>query len=197
MTQDRDVENRVRERIRCLRKAHGWTLDEMARRCLLNPSTLSRIETGQRRIAIDQLAPIARALGTTIDALLDTTDDEEVIIRPHHDTIAGISVWPLTRHREPNGTHVVKMRIATRRKPHLQVHPGRDWFFVLSGTARLLLGDREFLVEAGQAAEFATMTPHWIGAHGGPVELLSMFDLNGEKAHLRATPTAAKARRTD
>ena len=197
MTQDRDVEDRVRQRIRSLRKARGWTLDEMARRCLLNPSTLSRIETGQRRIALDQLAPIARALGSSIDELLATTDDEdEVIIRPHHDKISGMSVWPLTRNRDPNGTQVVKMRIAARRRPSLQVHPGRDWFFVLSGTARLLLGDREIFVATGQAAEFATMTPHWIGAHGGPVELLSIFDLNGEKAHLRATPTAAKARRT-
>ena len=196
MTQDREVEDRVRQRIRSLRNAHGWTLDEMAHRCLLNPSTLSRIETGQRRIALDQLAPIARALGASIEALLDTTDDEDVIIRPHHDTVSGMSVWPLTRHRDQNGTQVVKMRIPARRKPNLQVHPGRDWFFVLSGTARLLLGDREIFVETGQAAEFATMTPHWIGAHGGPVELLSIFDLNGEKAHLRATPTLAKARRT-
>ena len=195
MKQDRDLEDRVRQRIRSLRNAQGWTLDEMATRCLLNPSTLSRIETGQRRIAIDQLAPIARALGTTIDALLDTTDEDDVIIRPNHNMIAGTSVWPLTRHRDPSGTQVIKMRIAARRKPNLQVHPGRDWFYVLSGTARLLLGDREIFVETGQAAEFTTMTPHWIGAHDGPVELLSIFDLNGEKAHLRAAPTAAKARR--
>ena len=196
MKQDRDIEDHVRQRIRVLRNARGWTLDEMARRCLINPSTLSRLETGRRRIAIEQLVPIARALDTTIDALLDTADDEEVIIRPHQDTISGMSVWPLTRHRDPNGTHVVKMRIASRRKPNLQVHPGRDWFYVLSGTARLLLGDREIFVDTGQAAEFATMTPHWIGAHGGPVELLSIFDLNGEKAHLRAAPSFAKARRS-
>ena len=134
--------------------------------------------------------------GSSIDSLLETTDDEEVIVRSHHDKISGMSVWPLTRNRDPNGTQVVKMRIVARRKPSFQVHPGRDWFFVLSGTARLLLGDREIFVETGQAAEFATMTPHWIGAHGGPVELLSIFDLNGEKAHLRAAPTAAKSRRT-
>lgn len=194
MKQDQEFENRVRQRIRSLRNARGWTLDDLAKRCLLHPSTLSRIETGQRRIAIDQLAPIARALGSTIDSLLDTTDDEDVILRPNHDMISGMSVWPLTRHRDPHGVQVVKMRIAKPRKPAMKVHPGRDWFFVLSGTARLLLGDREFFVETGQAAEFATMTPHWIGAHGGPVELLSIFDLNGEKAHLRTMPGAAKGR---
>lgn len=181
----------MRQRIRSLRNARGWTLDEMAGRCLLNPSTLSRIETGQRRIAIDQLAPIARSLGTTIDALLDTADDEDVIIRPSRDTICGVSVWPLTRQRDPTGAVVTKMRFGSRRKPDLRVHPGRDWFYVLSGTARLILGEREILVETGQAAEFATMTPHWIGAHGGPLEILSIFDLHGEKAHLRAPAARA------
>jgi hypothetical protein len=61
------------------------------------------------------------------------------------------------------------MRIpATAGPPDPQVHPGRDWFYVIEGTARLLLGDRELLIEEGSAAEFSTMTPHWIGGHGGP-----------------------------
>ena len=63
--------------------------------------------------------------------------------------------------------------------------PGRDWFFVLDGTARLVLGEHEHLVHAGQAAEFDTMTPHWIVGYGGPVEILTIFDRHGEEAHLR------------
>ena len=65
----------------------------------------------------------------------------------------------------------------------LRVHPGRDWFTVLSGTARLQLGERTILVEAGQAAEFSTMIPHAFGAHDGPVEILCIFDHDGEQAH--------------
>jgi quercetin dioxygenase-like cupin family protein len=65
----------------------------------------------------------------------------------------------------------------------LRVHPGRDWFTVLSGTARLRLGERTILVEAGQAAEFSTMIPHAFGAHEGPVEILCIFDPAGEQAH--------------
>ena len=64
------------------------------------------------------------------------------------------------------------------------MHPGRDWFTVLSGTARLHLGERVILVEAGQAAQFSTMTPHAITAHDGPVEVLVLFDRDGERAHL-------------
>jgi transcriptional regulator with XRE-family HTH domain len=70
MTQDRELDALVRQRIRGLRMARGWSLDDLAARSYLSPSTLSRIETGHRRIALDQLTPIARALGITLDQLV-------------------------------------------------------------------------------------------------------------------------------
>ena len=188
MKQDADVDALVRQRIRGLRVARGWSLDDLARRCHLSASNLSRIETGNRRIALDQLIPIARALGTTIDQLVESADDDDVVIRPQRDEVRGVTTWLLTpRERAPHGVTVAKMRVA---KPgpfggtdELRVHPGRDWFTVLSGTARLRLGERTILVETGQAAEFSTMTPHAFGAHDGPVEILCIFDSTGEQAH--------------
>ena len=82
MTQDLDLDAVIRARVRSLRLAHGWSLDALAARCDLSPSTLSRIETGHRRIAIDQLARIARALGTSLDQLVDLTSDDDVVIQP-------------------------------------------------------------------------------------------------------------------
>ena len=67
-----------------------------------------------------------------------------------------------------------------------KVHPGKDWFTVLSGTVVLLLGERTILVEAGQAAEFSTMIPHAFGAHDGPAEVLCIFDHDGQRTHLQA-----------
>lgn len=64
------------------------------------------------------------------------------------------------------------------------MHPGRDWFTVLSGTAELRLGDRIILVDAGNAAEFSAMIPHGFGAHDGPVEILVILTHDGERAHL-------------
>ena len=74
------------------------------------------------------------------------------------------------------------------------MHPGRDWFTVLSGTAELRLGERLILVRAGDAAEFSTMIPHAIGAHGKrPVEVLVILTQDGQKAHTRERrpPSAA------
>ena len=70
----------------------------------------------------------------------------------------------------------------------LRVHPGKDWFTVLSGTIVLMLGERTIVVEAGQAAEFSTMIPHAFGARGGPAEVLCIFDHDGQRSHLRPSP---------
>lgn len=183
---DPRVEDTARRRLRSLRLARGWSLDELGRRSHISPSTISRIETGHRRIALDQLVGLARALDTTVDALVAADDRDDVVIRPTGDVVGGATFWLLTRPDDPSGRIVAKLRIPPpTQPPELRVHPGREWFYVLDGTARLLLGGREHLVEAGQAAEFDTMTPHWFGGHGGPVEILSIFDGHGDRAHLQ------------
>src|ERR1700722_1583507 len=187
MTQEDALDAVIRTRIRGLRVARGWSLDALASQCHVSASTLSRIETGHRRISIDQLVPIARALGTSLDQLVEPVNGEDVVIRPRHDRGHGVVSWMLTREGEPHGLAVAKMRIPARRPAHeLGVHPGHEWFTVLSGTARLHLGERVILVEAGQAAQFSTMSPHAITAAEGQVEILVIFDRDGRRAHLDA-----------
>ncbi|MCO8276038.1 XRE family transcriptional regulator [Actinoplanes sp. TRM 88003] len=181
MKQDQELEAVVRQRIRGLRVARGWSLDEMAARTLLSPSTISRIETGHRRIALDQMAAIARALDTSIDQLVEPVGDEDVVIRPHNHPERGITTWVLSR---GSGQTVAKMRITRKVPAELRVHPGHDWFTVLSGTIELRLGDRTILVGTNEAAEFSTMVPHAFGAYDGPAEVLCILDHAGERSHL-------------
>ena len=185
MTQDVDLDAVIRARIRGLRVARGWSLDALASRCGLSASTLSRIETGHRRIAVDQLSPIARALGTSIDQLVELASDDDVVIHPRRNAAHGHTTWLLTREDEPHGLVVAKMRITDRRRTAQPgVHPGHEWFTVLSGTARLQLGERILLVEEGQSAQFSTMVPHAITAAEGPVEIIVVLDREGRRAHL-------------
>jgi transcriptional regulator with XRE-family HTH domain len=187
MMQDDDLEDTARRRLRSLRTARGWSLDELARRSHIGASTISRIETGHRRMALDQLVSLARALDTTVDALVADNDaDEDVVIRPTREAVDGTIVWLLSRGDDASGRVVAKMRLPVRKRPREpRVHPGRDWFYVLDGTARLVIGDHEHLVQTGQAADFDTMRPHWISGYGRPVEILSIFDRHGDRAHLQ------------
>ncbi|MEE4022026.1 XRE family transcriptional regulator [Gordonia sp. PKS22-38] len=184
---EQEIDAVVRQRIRGLRLAKGWTLDSLAARCYLSSSTLSRIETGHRRVALDQLVPIARALGTTLDQLVEPANDEDVVIRPEPHTEAGMTFWNLSRDQTPGNVTVAKVRLTgehTVDPNSLRVHPGREWFTVISGTIRLYLGERVILVPPGQAAEFSTMVPHGMSAVDGPAEIVSIFDHDGERAHL-------------
>jgi quercetin dioxygenase-like cupin family protein len=76
---------------------------------------------------------------------------------------------------------------SVRPVPKLQTHEGYEWAYVLSGRLRLLLGDQDLVLSPGEAAEFDTRVPHWFGsADATPVEVLSLFGRQGERAHLRA-----------
>ena len=183
MTQESDgLDGLVRKRIRALRVAQGWSLDELASRARLSPSSLSRIETGHRRLALDQLVDLARALDTSLDQLVET-DTDDVISNPTVDGAHGMMRWPI---RADPGIVVMRQRV-TNPPPdnpaRLRAHPGREWMVVLSGTAVLMLGNRRLRVEANQAAEFPTMLPHAIGAEGGPCEILGIFDREARRGH--------------
>lgn len=177
-----DIDAVVRVRLRSLRTTLGLSLDELAARTNLSASTISRIETGKRTISLDVLVPLARALQVDLDALLNVSDDDDVVIRPAPTRNGNRTTWMLSR---PTGSAVaLKLRLEpTRRPPDLRVHPGHDWFYVLEGRVRLVLGDRAVTVEAGEAAEFATMTPHSVTAVDGRADLIMLFDREGHQAH--------------
>ena len=183
MTEPNEIEQVVRTRLRSLRNTLGLSLDELAARANLSPSTISRVETGKRTISLDILLPLAAALQVNLDALLDVRSDDDVVIRPTPSSSGTRTTWMLNR--STGSTIAVKMRLEpTRRRPDQRVHPGRDWFFVLEGRVRLSLGDRDITVETGEAAEFATMTPHAFAAIDRPAEVVMIFDRDGQRAHV-------------
>ncbi|HEX6021452.1 MAG TPA: helix-turn-helix domain-containing protein [Solirubrobacter sp.] len=180
------VDERVRRRLRELRTEQGLTLAQVAERASIDLSTLSRLEAGKRRLALDHLPRLAAALGVSADDLLGAGPPQDPRVREEPLRRDGITLWPLTR-RSPAGLHVYRAVISAKRKQpptDLRVHAGHDWLFVLSGRLRLLLGDREHVIEPGEAVEFSTWTPHWFGAVDGPVELILIIGHEGEQAHL-------------
>ena len=184
MSTDNDIEAITRSRLRSMRQSAGWSLDELAARSHLSASTISRIETGKRTISLDVLLALAHALQADIGSLLDVRrDDDDVVIRPVPSNRGGSTVWPLSK--PSSRTAVTKMRLEPTALPReIKVHPGDDWFYVLSGRVRLRLGDREIDVDAGEAAEFSTMTPHAFDAIGEPAELIMVFDAESRRAHI-------------
>ena len=181
----------VGPRLKQLRQRRDITLTDLAAETGISTSTLSRLEGGLRRPTLEQLLPLARAYGVTLDELVDAppTGDPRVNLRPIP-TSDGRTILPLSR--RPGGIQAYKFVLPAGRdddEPDLRTHEGYDWAFVLNGELRLVLGDRDLVLGPGEVAEFDTRTPHWFGATGsGPVEFLSLVGKQGERAHVRASP---------
>ena len=178
---------RVRRRLRELRVDRGLTLQQVAERASIDLSTLSRLESGKRRLAIDHIPALSAALGVSADELLATAPPQDPRVRGKPLKLAGMTMWPLTNRGPAAGLHAYQARVSARmRKPpaELAVHEGYDWLYVLTGRLRLLLGDESYIIEPGEAAEFSTWTPHWFGAIDGPVELLMIVGPQGDRLHV-------------
>ncbi|MCB9413792.1 MAG: helix-turn-helix transcriptional regulator [Actinobacteria bacterium] len=185
-----DTMDAVGPRLKHLRLRRDVTMTQLAAETGISTSTLSRLEAGLRRPTLEQLLPLARFYGVTLDSLVDAprTADPRVDLRPRS-CGDGTTIIPLTR--RPGGIQAYKLVLPTGRDdaiPDLRSHEGFDWAYVLNGTLRLVLGDQDLLLHAGEVAEFDTRTPHWFGATSkGPVEYLSLFGRQGERAHIRAS----------
>lgn len=184
-----DVLAGVGPRLRALRRARAITLAELAAETGLTASTLSRLETGRLRPTLEQLLPLARAHGVPLDDLVAAppTGDPRIHLRPVRRS--GLTVIPLTR--RPGGIQAYKVIYPPAgREPStaLRTHDGYEWFYVLDGRVRFRLDDREYELGPGEAAEFDTGLPHWIGsADSRPAELLTLFGAQGERAHLSSS----------
>ena len=182
-------EDRIRRRLRALREERGLSLDTVAHAARMAPSTLSRLETGKRRLTVDHLAPLAGALGTSVDALLAPEPRGDPRVRRRARTLNGMRVLPLSR-RGGSGPHAYHLTLPERGAPDPRAHEGHEWLYVLSGQVRLILGDEDLVLTAGEAAEFSTWTPHWMSGVGGPAQVLVLLGHHGERAHLRVSPTS-------
>jgi transcriptional regulator with XRE-family HTH domain len=180
--------------LRALRRERETTLADLSAETGISVSTLSRLESGDRKPTLELLLPLARAYDVTLDELVDAppTGDPRIHLRP--EKAHGMTMVPLTR--QAVGIQAFKMVIPTgrsRRSPQPQTHEGYEWVYVLAGSLRLVLAQHDLVLGPGEAAEFDTRTPHWFGAADEEaVEFLSLFGKHGERAHLRARPKVKK-----
>lgn len=189
---DDDVLAGVGPRLRRMRKEREVTLTALSEATGISVSTLSRLESGLRRPSLELLLPIARAHQVPLDELVGNPAVADPRVRATEPIERyGRKHWPLTR--QPGGLQAFKVLEPQRScPPEPRTHEGYEWLYVLSGRLRLVLGDHDVVLTAGEAAEFDTRVPHWFGSTGeGPVEFLSLFGPQGERMHVRARPRQA------
>ncbi|WP_433428885.1 helix-turn-helix domain-containing protein [Nonomuraea sp. CA-141351] len=186
-----DVLHSVGPRLRALRQERGATLAQLSSSTGISVSTLSRLESGQRKPTLELLLLLAQAHQVQLDELIDApvTGDPRVHMRPFKRF--GTTFIPLSR--RPGGMQAYKQIYPPHwpgYEPEQQVHEGYEWLYILSGRLRLRLGEHDVVLTQGEVAEFDTRTPHATTNPGQePVEVLALFGPQGERMHVRARPT--------
>ncbi|MDA5143906.1 MULTISPECIES: helix-turn-helix domain-containing protein [Streptomyces] len=188
MTTADDVLAGVGPRLRRLRKEREVTLAALSESTGISVSTLSRLESGLRKPSLELLLPIAQAHQVPLDELVGAPQVGDPRVRAKPIVRHGRTHWPLTR--QAGGLQAFKVLEPQRsEEPDPRTHEGYEWLYVLSGRLRLVLGEHDVVLSAGEAAEFDTRVPHWFGSTGeGPAEFLSLFGPQGERMHVRARP---------
>ncbi|RAY14103.1 XRE family transcriptional regulator [Actinomadura craniellae] len=175
-------------RLRELRRRSGATLSALSETTGIPVSTLSRLESGHRKPGLELLLPLARAYQKPLDELVGAPADADPRVYPRPVIHNGMTVIPLTR--KPGGLQAFKQILPAgpdRCEPDPRSHEGYHWLYVLNGRLRLILGDQDFVLTAGEVAEFDTHLPHWFGnADARPVEFLSIVGPQGERFHVKA-----------
>lgn len=160
------IEEQVRARLRQARFERGLSLAQLAARAGMTASTISRLETGARRLTLAQVERLAEALELPTDALLGVQASPS----PARD---GRTWWPVGAERD-DGPRVYRVELPVG-EPVRHQHEGHQWLHVLDGTARLLVGDRERLLRAGESADFPTWEPHALVAVERPADVVIIF----------------------
>ena len=185
-----EVLDAVGPRLRALRRERRTTLAQLSETTGISVSTLSRLESGQRRPTLELLLLLARAHQVPLDQLVDAPQTGDPRVHPRPIVRNGATYLPLTR--RPGGLQAFKLIYPPQYpacEPEPKVHEGYEWLYVLSGRLRLVLGRHDVILQPGEVAEFDTHVPHWFGNPGPEVaEALSLFGPQGERLHVRARP---------
>jgi transcriptional regulator with XRE-family HTH domain len=182
-----DVLAGVGPRLRRIRERRELTLAAVAATTGISKSTLSRLESGQRKPSLELLLPLAETYHLPLDELVGAPAVGDPRIRTRPRTRNGRLVFPLTQ--QSSGMAVWKVVIPPERERMLRTHAGYEWLYVIAGELRLILGEHDITMQSGEVAEFDTRLPHWFGAAGDEaVEILSVHGSHGERMQVRATP---------
>lgn len=169
-----EVSERIGARLRQVRTARGWTLDELASRSGVSRRQLINIERGGGNPSIATLLRLSDALGLGLPALVDVErPTTSTVIRAgnastlwqgphggHAHLVAGteppdvVELWNWTMH--PGEEH--------RSGPHT---PGtRELLLVTGGRLDLTVGDDAHHLDTGDAATFHGDLPHGYATPG-------------------------------
>ncbi len=165
-----DVSVQIGTRLRHARLMIGARLKDVAEAANCSESLLSKLENNKIRPSLNMLSRICDALNLTIGEVFATPNSEQtVVVREDArvvldlDPVQGKGVRmerliPYTKgHLLQGSVHVIAVGGGSE---GMVTHDGEEVGYLLSGSVELLLGDRVFLINAGDSFIYRSEVPH-------------------------------------
>lgn len=161
---------RIGSRLRAARKAHGYTLDQLASASGLTKGFLSRVERDETSPSVASLITLCEVMSIEVGSLFSAP--EVALVRRGDAPAINLG-----------GTGVTEQLMTPRTQSHLQLvhstiepggHGGKDLYtincevevvYVLKGSIEMLFSDRTQKLATGDALTFSGGEPHtWTNA---------------------------------
>ncbi len=158
----------VGERLHAIRRARGYSLDELAALTGVSKGTLSQIETGGTNPTLGVLWRICDGLGLPFASMLGegrveggtvVRKGDSAVIRSSEGELAS---RPLTPERALGDTEIYELHLAARSTHVADAHaPGtREGIIVVAGVVRIRAGSATYDLGSGDTLSFAADVPH-------------------------------------
>ncbi len=191
----------VGDAIRARRQSLGLSLRDLADRLGVTPSLISQIERGRANPSVSTLYAIVAELQLSLDDLLFTDRQPAEPAVPVDVAPSGPVQRGAQRQRIRLASGVLWERLTTTSEPGVeflyviyevdgasspadayQRHSGHEWGYVLSGTLKVTIGFREYLLEPGDSVSLDSTTPHRL-ENGGDVPVHAIWFVRGRDDH--------------
>ncbi len=166
------MEEDLSRRIKQQRESLGLSFREMSRRTGISASFLSQIESNSSIPTITILKKIANALDTSVGHLIGEEQSEKDIIvtrKNERKSLSnfgyGLTLYFLAtmdkRHRMEPTIQVLEKEDTVSGNPPYQ-HNGDEFCFVLEGSIKIMINNKEYSLKEGDSIYFNANAPHSI-----------------------------------
>lgn len=177
------MEEGIGAKIKRLRLSQNKRLKDVAADSGLSISFLSQVERGVNAISLYSLERVAASLGVKTGYFLDTpaTPDDRVLRNYQRTYIYadGSLIYQRLDHPAPEyqlcPVEVTVLPFDPQRPSRVLPHQGEEFIYVLEGVLTVILGDRSYELNPGDAMHYLSTVPHdWRNYSGRSVRLLSV-----------------------
>lgn len=156
----------IGEKIKQLRTRHGLTQEELASRCDLSKGFISQVERDLASPSIATLIDILECLGTNLQDFFNESPEEKLVFGKEdifikHYEDRGLSIQWLVPNAQKNSMEPILLTLEPNSTGDEDMpHGGEEFGYVLKGTLRLCVGNRQCKVRQGEVFYFGADKPH-------------------------------------